>query len=78
MEIILLVVIGIAVLAYYGFMGSLETGAKMANREVEHLDDVHMASMVARTAKMADKISDDDIKKAEEVKAKLAVMRGES
>lgn len=77
METILLVVIALAVLAYYGFTGSLEIGAKMANREVEHLDDVHMASMATRTAKMADKLDDDVITKATEVKAKLAAMRGE-
>lgn len=76
MELIIVVVIGLCILAYYGFLGSLETGAKMANREVEHLDDVHMVSMVTRTAKLDDKIDDETIKKATEVKAKLAAMRG--
>ena len=76
MELIILVVIALAVLAYYGFLASLEKGAIMANREVDHLDDVHMVSMVSRTAKLADKISDENIKKAAEVKSKLEAMRG--
>ena len=76
MELIVAVVIGLVILAYYGFLGSLETGAKMANREVEHLDDVHMVSMVTRTANLDDKIDDATIEKATAVKAKLAAMRG--
>lgn len=76
MELIILAVLALAILAYYGFLGSLETGAKMANREVEHLDDVHMVSMVTRTAKLDDKIDDATIEKATAVKAKLAAMRG--
>lgn len=76
-SVVLLAVLFFAVLAYYGFMSSLEVGAKMANREVKHLDDVHMASMVARTVKIANKLSDEDVTKAKEVKAKLATLRGE-
>lgn len=77
MELVLIIVIAIAVLAYYGFMQSLEVGANMANREVKHLDDVHMVSMVERTAKLDEKIDDATIAKAAAVKAKLAAMRGE-
>lgn len=76
MEMVVMVILVIGILAYYGFMKSLETGASMANREVEHLDDLHMVSMIERTAKMSDKISDENITKAEEVKAKLKAMRG--
>ena len=76
MELVPVILIVLAVLAYYGFMKSLETGANMANREVEHLDDVHMVSMIERTAKLDDKISDEAITKAESVKAKLKAMRG--
>lgn len=76
MELIIIVVLGLCLLAYYGFLSSLETGAKMANREVEHLDDVHMVSMVTRTAKLDDKIDEKTIEKATAVKAKLAAMRG--
>lgn len=76
METILLVVLIIGVLAYYGFMHSLEVGAKMANREVSHLDDVHMVALIERTARLNDKIDDTALKNAEEVKAKLAAMRG--
>jgi len=77
METILLLVLVIAVLAYYGFMQSLEVGAGMANREVKHLDDVHLVAITERTAKLADKINDEAVSKAEEVKAKLKIMRGQ-
>lgn len=76
MELVLVIIIAICILAYYGFMKSLETGANIANREVQHLDDVHMVSMIERTAKLDDKISDENIDKAEAVKAKLKAMRG--
>lgn len=76
MELVIIIVIALCVLAYYGFMGSLEIGANIANREVMHLDDVHMVSMIERTAKLDDKISDANIEKAAAVKAKLAAMRG--
>lgn len=77
MEIVIILVIGLCILAYYGFLKSLETGANIANREVTHLDDVHMVSMVTRTAKLDEKIDDKTIEKATAVKAKLALMRGE-
>ncbi len=76
MEIVIVLVIALCILAYYGFMKSLETGANIANREVEHLDDVHMVSMVTRTAKLDEKINDETIEKAASVKAKLEAMRG--
>jgi len=75
METVILVIVIVAILAYYGFMSSLEVGAGMANREVRHLDDVHLVAISERTAKLAEKIDDDAIAKAEEVKAKLAIMR---
>lgn len=75
METVILVVIVVSILAYYGFMASLEKAAQMANREVNHLDDVHLVAITERTAKLAEKINDDAVAKAEEVKAKLAIMR---
>lgn len=72
MEMVILVVIVLAVAAYYGFTKSLETGANIANREVEHLDNMHKVAIVTRTAKMADKIDEDTVEKAAAVKAKMA------
>lgn len=75
METVALIIIVVFILAYYGFMASLEKGAEMANREVNHLDDVHMVAITKRTASMEADISDEVIAKATEVKAKLAEMR---
>lgn len=77
MDIVILLLAVVAILAYYGFMRSVETGADMANAEVQHLADVHMVSLVERTARLNDKINDNTIAAASEVKAKLAVMRGQ-
>lgn len=76
MEIVALILVTIMILAYYGFMHSVETGAAIANAEVQHLADVHMVSLVERTAKLNNKINDEVIKSAEEAKAKLEAMRG--
>ena len=75
MDTVILVIIVVGLLAYYGFMASLEKAAQMANREVNHLDDVHLVAITTRTAKLHEKIDDKVIAEAEEVKAKLAVMR---
>jgi hypothetical protein len=75
METVILVVLIIGVLAYYGFMRSVETGAKMANTEVEHLADVHMVALIERTSRLDDKINDKTLEKATSVKAKLKAMR---
>jgi uncharacterized protein YbbC (DUF1343 family) len=76
MEMVVMVLVVVAILAYYGFMKSVETGADMANKEVEHLADAHMVSLVERTAQLNSKISDSTIAEAQEVKAKLKAMRG--
>jgi hypothetical protein len=78
MEIVAIILVVVGIAAYYGFMRSVETGAAMANAEVEHLADVHMVSLVERTAKLNDKISDKTIADASAAKAKLAIMRGTS
>lgn len=75
METVILVIVVVGILAYYGFMASLEKGAEMANREVNHLDDVHMVAITKRTASMEADISDEILTKATAVKAKLAEMR---
>ena len=75
MELIGLIIVVVAILAYYGFMSSLEKLAEMGNREVSHLDDLHMVQVTRRTADMSTDISDETITKAQEVKAKLAEMR---
>lgn len=76
MEFIAVILVVVGILAYYGFMKSFETGADMANQEIEHLADVHMVSLVERTAKLNSKINDATITEASEVKAKLKAMRG--
>tara|TARA_R110000744_G_scaffold178996_1_gene298006 strand:- start:301 stop:537 length:237 start_codon:yes stop_codon:yes gene_type:complete len=75
METVILLVVVVGILAYYGFMASLEKLAEMGNREVSHLDDLHMVTVTRRTSEMSTDISDETIAKAQEVKAKLAEMR---
>jgi len=75
MELIGLVIVVVLILAYYGFMKSLETGAGMANKEVDYLADVHAVSLVERTARLGDRINDDTIAKAITVKAQLSQMQ---
>lgn len=77
MDLVLIILVVVAILAYYGFMRSVETAAQMGNAEVEHLADVHMVSLAERTAKLNEKINDSVIKDAAEAKAKLAAMRGQ-
>ena len=76
MELIGLVIVVVLILAYYGFMKSLETGAGMANKEVDYLSDVHAVSLVERTARLGERINEETITKATTVKAQLATMRG--
>lgn len=76
MELLLVLVFVLSVAAYYGFMRSVETAANIANAEVEHMSDVHYASLISRTAKLGAKLDDETIKSAEEVKAKIRAMRG--
>ena len=75
METVILLIVVVGILAYYGFMSSLEKLAEMGNREVSHLDDLHMVAVTRRTADMSTDISNEVITKAQEVKAKLAEMR---
>ncbi len=75
MDLILLVALIVAILAYYGFMRSVETGAKMANAEVEHLADVNYVALIERTSRLHSKISDKTIEEATSVRAKLKTMR---
>jgi hypothetical protein len=77
MELVILLLAVIGILAYYGFMRSVETAASMATAEVEHLADVHMVSLTERTAKLNSKISTSVIEEAAEAKAKLKAMRQE-
>lgn len=75
MDMVLIILVVVAVLAYYGFMRSVETGARMANSEVEHLADVHQVSLIERTARLEEKISNEKIDKAIEVKSKIKAMK---
>lgn len=75
METAILIIVIVAILAYYGFMRSFETGANMANDEIQHAADVHAVSIINRTARLADKLSDANVAKAAAVKAKIKAMR---
>ncbi len=75
LSIVAIIVVIVAILAYYGFMDSVEVSAGMANREIRHLDDVHMVAVTKRTASLDDDIDDKVIEQAMSVKAKLAAMR---
>lgn len=75
METVILLVVIVGILAFYGFMESFAKGARIANKEVDHLVDVHDISIEERTAKMLSRISDRTMTDAAEVRAKLAVMR---
>lgn len=71
MEIIILVILVIAVAAYYGLMQSVETLAEISSREVSHLNRQHKISVVTRTKELADEVSEEDIVKINELQAKL-------
>lgn len=75
MDLVLVILVAVAILAYYGFMRSVETGARIANAEVEHMSDVHQVSLVERTAKLNDRISEQTMSKAIEAKARIQAMR---
>lgn len=74
MEIVAIIIVIVAVLAYYGFMRSAETIANIGNREVQHLSDVHTVSIIERTAALDSRISEDTAAKAAAVKAKIKAM----
>lgn len=71
MEIIILLIVVVAILAYYGFMKSAETLAVIGNREVSHLDRQHKVSIIERTAKLNDRVNEDTITSVAAMKAKL-------
>ena len=75
METVLLVIVVVGILAYYGFMRSFEVGARIANDEVTHMDDVHQVSLIERTAKLNSRINDKTLKDALEAKARIKAMR---
>ncbi len=75
MENVYLIIVVVAILAYYGFMRSVEVAANMANDEIQHSSNVHAVSIIARTARLDDKLSDADVMKAVAVKAKIKAMR---
>jgi short subunit fatty acids transporter len=75
MDLVILVVVIVVILAYYGFMRSVETAANMANDEIQHGADVHAVSIITRTARLSEKLSNADVVKASAVKAQIKAMR---
>lgn len=75
MELVLLILVVVAILAYYGFMRSIEVGARMANEEVEFLADQHYVSLAERSAKLNTRISETTITEAAACRAKVKALR---
>lgn len=75
MELVILIVVVVMILAYYGFMRSVEVGARMANEEVEFLSDQHYVSLAERSAKLNARISENTIAEAASCRAKVKALR---
>ncbi len=73
MELAIIVIVGLAVLIYYGFFKSGETVARMANRKVERLEAEQLKTDAEYYIENA--ITDEDYTKAVESKAKFATYR---
>jgi hypothetical protein len=71
MEIAAIIIIIVAIAAYYGFMQSAEVVAKIATREVSHLDRQHKVSVIERTAKLDENLSEDQVTRVAALQAKL-------
>ena len=71
MELIILVIVVVGILAYYGFMKSAESLAEIANREVSHLDRQHKVSIIERTHKLNGSVSEQMVSEVAELQAKL-------
>ena len=61
MDLVILVALVVAIAAYYGFMKSLETGADIANAEVQLQSDIHSVSVIRRTGNLSEKLTDADV-----------------
>ena len=71
MELAIIIVVSVAILAYYGFMQSAELVAKMATREVSHLDRQHKVSVIDRMATLDKSLSEEKIASVAAMQAKL-------
>lgn len=71
MELAIIIVVIVAIAAYYGFMQSAEVVAKIATREVSHLDRQHKVSVIERTVKLDDSVSEESVAKVAALQAKL-------
>ncbi|AGM46969.1 hypothetical protein BZG00_15335 [Salinivibrio kushneri] len=71
MDLAIIIIIVVAIAAYYGFMQSAEVVAKIATREVNHLDRQHKVSVVERTAKLDESVTDEQVEKVAALQAKL-------
>lgn len=71
MELVALIIVIVAIAAYYGFMQSAEVVAKIATREVSHLDRQHKVSIIERTSKLNEAVSEDKVAQVAELQAKL-------
>lgn len=71
MELVIIIVVSVAILAYYGFMQSAEVVAKMATREVSHLDRQHKVSVIDRMADLDQNLSEEKVARVAAMQAKL-------
>lgn len=75
METVILVIVILAVLIYYGLAKLLDKVARIGDRELDYLDEQHEAAIINRKAKHAEKLTDENVAKAVEFSAKLAAIR---
>jgi len=75
MELAIIIVVIVAIAAYYGFMQSAEVVAQIATREVSHLDRQHKVSVIERTVKLDDSVSEEDVAKVAALQAKLDALK---
>lgn len=75
METVLLIVVVVMILAYYGFMQSAETVAGIANREVSYLDRQHKVAVIDRTLELESRVTDETVVKMAELSARLDAIK---
>lgn len=78
METVLIVVVILAVLIYYGLAKLLDKVARIGDRELDYLDEQHQAAIINRKARGATKLTDENVKKATEFSAKLKAIASEA
>lgn len=71
--IILVIIVGLGI--WYGFGRILDKAAQMGHDEMDYLSDAHFVGIGNRRAKLNEKLSDDSVTKAAELRARLVILR---